>query len=42
MGWAVAAVLLRKDDGSRSMEICSVYFFYGVIAAIVLAISPMA
>ena len=42
MGWAIAAVLLRKDDGSRSMEICSVYFFYGVIAAIVLAISPMA
>jgi len=42
MGWAVAAVLLRKDDGSRSMEICAVYFFYGVIAAIVLAISPMA
>lgn len=42
MGWAVAAVLLRQDDGSRSMEICSVYFFYGVIAAILLAISPMA
>lgn len=42
MGWAVAAVLLRKDDGSRSMEICSVYFFYGVIAAILMAISPMA
>jgi drug/metabolite transporter (DMT)-like permease len=42
MGWAVAAVLLRKDDGSRSLEICSVYFFYGAIAAILLAISPMA
>ena len=42
MGWAVAAVLLRKDDGSRSMEICSVYFFYGVVAAIVMALSPMA
>ena len=41
-GWAVAAVLLRQDDGSRSMEICSVYFFYGVVASIVLAISPMA
>ena len=41
-GWAVAAVLLRKDDGSRSMEICSVYFFYGVIAALILALSPMA
>ena len=42
MGWAVAAVLLRKDDGSRSMEICAVYFFYGVIAAVLLALSPMA
>ncbi len=42
LGWAVAAVLLRKDDGSRSMEICAVYFFYGVIAATVLALSPMA
>lgn len=41
-GWAIAAVLLRKDDGSRSLEICSVYFFYGVIASIVLAFSPMA
>ncbi len=40
-GWAVAAVLLRRDDGSRSMEICSVYFFYGVVASIVLALSPM-
>jgi len=42
LGWAIAAVLLRKDDGSRSMEICSVYFFYGVVAAIALALSPMA
>ena len=42
MGWAVAAVLLRKDDGSRSMEICAVYFFYGLIAAVILALSPMA
>lgn len=42
LGWAVAAVLLRRDDGSRSMEICSVYFFYGVVAAILLALSPMA
>jgi drug/metabolite transporter (DMT)-like permease len=41
-GWAVAAVLLRKDDGSRSMEICAVYFFYGLVAALVLAVSPMA
>jgi drug/metabolite transporter (DMT)-like permease len=42
MGWAVAAVLLRKEDGSRSAEICAVYFFYGVIAAVILALSPMA
>jgi drug/metabolite transporter (DMT)-like permease len=41
-GWAVAAVLLRKDDGSRSMEICAVYFFYGLVAALFLAMSPMA
>ncbi len=42
LGWAVAAVLLRKDDGSRSLEICSVYFFYGVLTAILMALSPMA
>ncbi len=42
LGWAVAAVLLRKDDGSRSVEICSVYFFYGVLTAILMALSPMA
>ena len=42
MGWAVAAVLLRKEDGSRSVEICSVYFIYGVIAAVAMALSPMA
>ena len=42
LGWAVAAVLLRKEDGSRSMEICSLYFFYGIVAALLMAISPMA
>jgi drug/metabolite transporter (DMT)-like permease len=42
LGWAIAAVLLRREDGSRSMEICSVYFFYGVVAALILALSPMA
>ncbi len=41
LGWAVAAVLLRRDDGSRSTEICAVYFFYGVITAILMALSPM-
>ena len=39
-GWAIAAVLLRREDGSRSLEICSVYFIYGVIAAILLATLP--
>ncbi|MEE8365075.1 MAG: DMT family transporter [Gammaproteobacteria bacterium] len=42
LGWAVAAVLLRKDDGSRSMEISAVYLFYGFIVAVILAISPVA
>ena len=42
LGWAVAAVLLRKDDGNRSMEITALYFFYGVVASIILALSPMA
>ena len=42
LGWAIAAVLLRKDDGSRSLEICAVYFFYGVVAALIMAVSPMA
>lgn len=42
LGWAVAAVLLRKDDGSRSMEISVVYFFYGLVAAVIIAISPVA
>jgi drug/metabolite transporter (DMT)-like permease len=42
LGWAVGAVLLRKDDGSRSMEITAVYFFYCMLAAFVLALSPLA
>ncbi|MFT5218597.1 MAG: drug/metabolite transporter (DMT)-like permease [Planctomycetota bacterium] len=42
MVWAVAAVLLRKDDGNRSLDICAVYFIYGVIAAFILALSPLA
>lgn len=42
LGWAVAAVLLRKDDGTRSLEITALYFFYGVIASIILALSPIA
>ena len=42
LGWAVGAVLLRKDDGSRSIEICAVYFFYSVLAAFILALSPLA
>lgn len=42
MIWAIAAVLLRKDDGTRSLDICAVYFIYGVIASVILALSPLA
>jgi len=42
LGWAVAAVLLRQDDGSHAHEFSTLYFFYGTIAAIILALSPIA
>lgn len=42
LGWAVAAVLLRKDDGNHAMEFTLSYFFWGSIAAVVIAISPLA
>ena len=42
MGWAVAAVLLRKDDGSHAMEFTVSYFFWGSVAAVIMALSPMA
>ena len=42
LGWAVAAVLLRKDDGSHAMEFTVSYFFWGSVAAVVLALSPVA
>ena len=42
MGWAVAAVLLRKDDGSHAMEFTVSYFFWGSVAAIIMALSPIA
>lgn len=42
MGWAVAAVLLRKDDGSHAMEFTLSYFFWGSVAAVIIAISPLA
>ena len=42
MGWAVAAVLLRKDDGSHAMELTVSYFFWGSVAAVIMALSPMA
>ena len=42
LGWAVTAVLLRQDDGSHAHEFSTLYFFYGTIAAIVLALSPIA
>ena len=42
LGWAVAAVLLRKDDGRHAMEFTVSYFFWGSVAAVVLALSPVA
>lgn len=42
LGWAVAAVLLRQDDGSHAWEFSTLYFFYGTIAALALALSPIA
>ena len=42
LGWAVAAVLLRKDDGSHAMEFTFAYFFWGSVAAVIIAISPLA
>jgi len=42
LGWAVAAVLLRKDDGSHAMEFTVSYFFWGSVAAVIMALSPMA
>ena len=42
IGWAVGAVLLRQDDGSHAQEFATLYFFYGTIAAIALAMSPIA
>jgi len=42
LGWAVVAVLLRQDDGSHAYEFTMLYFFYGTILAIGLALSPIA
>jgi len=42
LGWAVAAVLLRQDDGSHAMEFTLSYFFWGSVAAVIIAISPLA
>jgi drug/metabolite transporter (DMT)-like permease len=42
LGWAVAAVLLRQDDGSHAMEFTLSYFFWGSVAAIIIAVSPIA
>jgi len=42
IGWAVAAVLLRQDDGSHARDFSTLYFFYGTLAAIALALSPIA
>ena len=40
--WAVAAVLLRQDDGSHAREFTTLYFFYGTLIALALALSPIA
>lgn len=40
--WAVAAVLLRRDDGKQAFELTAAYFFWGSVAAIALAFSPLA
>ncbi len=42
LGWAVAAVLLRRDDGSHAMEFTLAYFFWGSVAAVIIAVSPVA
>ena len=42
LGWAVAAVLLRQDDGSHAMEFTLSYFFWGSVAAVIIAVSPIA
>jgi len=33
---------LRKDDGSHAMEFTLSYFFWGSVAAVIIAISPLA
>ncbi len=42
LGWAVAAVLLRRDDGNHAMEFTLSYFFWGSVAAVIIAVSPIA
>ena len=42
LGWAVAAVLLRQDDGSHAIEFTLSYFFWGSVAAVIIAVSPIA
>ena len=42
MGWAVTAVLLRQDEGNHAREITTLYFFYGTLVAVALALSPLA
>ncbi len=40
VGWAFAAVYLRRDDGSHALEICTVYFIYATLAGSALALMP--
>ncbi len=41
IGWAVAAVFLRQDDGKHAVEICVVYFSYAAVFAVVMALLPI-
>jgi len=40
IGWAFAAVFLRKDDGTHALEICTVYFLYATLAGVAVALVP--
>ncbi len=38
--WAVAAVLMRKDGRAVAMDYSLVYFFWGSVAAVIIALMP--
>lgn len=41
LGWSIGSILMRKDDGSRSREYTTLYFFYGSLFALALVLSPV-